>query len=172
MSRAPPDFQQEAALIFDQGLDPAETSQTEPTTEKVILSKWFQIIFVHFDKCICPNCKIYLSKLQNIFVQRQRHLFIRFNRLHTSQTDLETRTIFLKYFPCSSFVWLDWIEFPAPSIYTHFCQILFESVVKLFSPLCLISLTTTRNFPNLFVSNLVCLHPSNWHKFIYFFFIF
>ena len=28
-----------------------------------------QNVFVHITKCICPNCKMYLSKLQNVFVQ-------------------------------------------------------------------------------------------------------
>ena len=54
----------------------------------------------------------------------------------------------------------------------HFSQILFESVVKLLSPLCLISLTTTRNFSNLFVSVLVCTQLSNWNTYISMWFLY
>ena len=54
----------------------------------------------------------------------------------------------------------------------HFSQILFESVVKLLSPLCLISLTTTRNFSNLFVSVLVCSQLSNWNTYISMWFLY
>ena len=35
---------------------------------KLYLSK-LQNIFVQTTNCICPNCKMYLSKLQNVFVQ-------------------------------------------------------------------------------------------------------
>ena len=35
---------------------------------KMYLSK-FQNVFVKISKCICPNCKMYLFILQNVFVQ-------------------------------------------------------------------------------------------------------
>ena len=35
---------------------------------KIYLSK-LQNVFVQIAKCICPKCKMYLSKLQNVFVQ-------------------------------------------------------------------------------------------------------
>ena len=52
----------------------------------------------------------------------------------------------------------------------HFSQILFESVVKLLSPLCLISLTTTRKFSNLFCVR-PCLHTTVKLKFLHFYVI-
>ena len=52
-------------------------------------------IFVQVANCICPNCKIHLSKIENVFVQNA-NIFVKIENIFVKMYLSKIRNIFVK----------------------------------------------------------------------------